>query len=73
KGNTIFIDGEYSTIAGGRHAVAFYLSGNYIQDKIESSEYIISKNKNYNLKLLTTENSEVFLFKKPKIKAFKIN
>ncbi|MEA3497130.1 MAG: hypothetical protein U9R42_13970, partial [Bacteroidota bacterium] len=42
KGNTIFIDGEYSTIAGGRHAVAFYLSGNYIQDKIESSEYIIS-------------------------------
>ena len=60
---TIFVDGDYRSIGGGRHAVGFYLAGNYFQPSAENAEFILSGSRIEGLSLLTPRNEKVFLYK----------
>lgn len=60
--HAIFINGDHSTMAGGFHAVSFYLARNYIVSTREEAEFIISTSSVEDATLLTPHNKKVFLY-----------
>ena len=60
----ICVDGNVHKVCGGQHACAFYLSGNYLQKSFKQAgcDFVISNNRKYNNKPLSSQNKGVFLF-----------
>ncbi len=60
---SIFVDGDYNTIGGARHAVGFYLAGNEFVSSVVDADFVVSRERLDAPTLLTEENQRVFLYK----------
>ena len=58
----IFVDGDYDSIGGARHAVGFYLAGRRFVSSADEADFVISEKRINSPYLLTEENRKVFLY-----------
>jgi hypothetical protein len=59
---TFFVDGNYCTIAGGNHALSYYLSGYCLDKKLSETDFVLTTNRNYHGQNLTPDNQRIFAF-----------